>query len=151
MSAPLWDVRLRMISETLSVAEIATMTGVPPDRSSERGTFRRGSSLARRFSAWEIESGLDASTDVAEHVSRIVERLAGHADELRRTAELADGFELSIVGRFEPEVDDSPGVNLTGEHLAFLASAGASLDIEIVPQPPGSSGDPTTPHGVLDE
>ncbi len=151
MSAPQWDIRLRIVSETLSVAEITTMTGVPPDRSSDRGTLRRGSSLPRRFSSWEIESGLNAAMDVAAHVSRIVERMAGHADALRRTAELADGFELSIVGRFEPTVDDSPGVNLTGDHLAFLASVRASLDLEIVPEPSGDSGVTTAPDRTLAE
>lgn len=139
MSAPQWDVRLRIVSEALTVAEITSMTGVPPDRSSERGTFRLGSSLARRFSSWEIESGLGAAENVTAHVSRIVDRLAGHAEALQRASKLVDGFELSIVGRFDPTADDSPGLNLTDEHLAFLAGVLASLDVEIVPEPPGDA------------
>jgi hypothetical protein len=132
MSAPQWEVRLRLVSEKLSVAEITTMVGVEPDRSTERGTLRRGSSLPRRFSAWEIESRLGVAGDVAEHVSSITERMLSHSGSLRRAAEQVDGFELSIVGRFDPTVDDSPGVNLTHDHLAFLAAVGASLDLEIV-------------------
>jgi hypothetical protein len=46
---------------------------------------------------------------------------------------------LSIVGRFDPTTDDSPGVNLTADHLAFLSSVRASLDPEIIPEPPAVS------------
>jgi hypothetical protein len=145
MSAPQWDIRLRIVSETLSVTEITTMTGLQPDRSSERGSFSPGSSLARRFTSWEIESGLSATSDVSAHVSRIADRLAGHVGALRRAAELADGFELSIVGRFDPTADDSPGVNLTDDHLSFLASVHASLDLEIIPEPPAASGGKPAP------
>lgn len=135
MSAPEWEVRLRLVSESRSVAELTALVGMHPDRSSDRGTFRRGSSLARRFSSWEIESDLDASRDVSQHVSRIVERLMGHTDALRRAAALADGLELSIVGRFDPRTDDRPGVNLTDGHVAFLGSVCASIDLEVIPAP----------------
>ena len=121
------------------MSDTTTMTGVSPDRSSERGTLRQGSALPRRFSSWEITSGLSATTEVAQHVGRIVERMAGHADALRRTGERVDGFELSIVGRFEPALDDNPGVNLTGEQLEFLACVRASLDLGIVPEPSSDS------------
>ena len=144
MSVPTWNVRLRIVSEVLTVAEITRIVGVSPDRSSDRGSLRRGSSLALRFSAWEFESGLSATADVTEHVSRIVERLETHAVALRSAAGLADGFELSIVGRFDPALDHSPGLNLTVDHLAFLTSVGASLDLEIIPEAAPASG---TAHG----
>lgn len=113
MSEPIWDVRLRIVSESLSVAELTAMIGVLPDQSSERGSFRRGSSLARRFSSWEIESGLDAAMDVTTHVFRVIERMSRHVDTLRKASDLADGLELAIVGRFRPSTHDNPGVGIS--------------------------------------
>ena len=71
-------------------------------------------------------------TDVADHVGDILERIVDRRETLRLVAAQVDGFELSIVGHFNPMLDDNPGMNLTSDHLAFLADVRASLDLEIV-------------------
>ena len=73
--------------------------------------------------------------DVSEHVSRLVERLAGDVDGLRRASEMADACELSIVGRFDPVTDDSPSVNLSVDHIEFLSGVRASVDVEVIAEP----------------
>lgn len=132
MSATSWEVRLRIVSEQRSVAELSALVGIDPDHSIERGTLRHGSSLPRRFSSWEIESRCEAMTDVADHVGDILERIVDRREKLRLVAAQVDGFELSIVGHFNPRLDDNPGMNLTSDHLGFLADVRASLDLEIV-------------------
>jgi Domain of unknown function (DUF4279) len=132
MSAIEWTVRLRLVSERLSLAEMTEMVGVDPDRCSERGSLRSGSSLPRRFSSWEVESRLSATADVDEQVADLAERMVTHAESLRIAGVQADGFELAVVGRFDPAVDHSPGVNLSTANLSFLTNIGATFDLEII-------------------
>jgi hypothetical protein len=136
MSSVWWKVSLRLVSDELSVAEISEMLGGEPDQSSDRGTFRPGSTLPRKFSFWEIHSDLPGESDVEDHVDRIIERMPVSFDDVRRVRPSLTFCVLAITGYFLRKDVGKPGVNLTERQLSLLAHAVASIDIELVPTRP---------------
>lgn len=132
MNLPCWNIRLRIISETLTVPEIERLVGGRPDRASERGTLPHGSSLPRRFSTWEVTSLLDPTADAGEHVSGILDRVSDLAEGFLRAVDSGCLLEMSIVARFDPSTDRNPNCNLSAEQLRFLAKIRAEVDLEII-------------------
>lgn len=136
MSSVRWKVSLRLGSDELSVAELSKMLGGQPDQSSDRGTYRPGSSLPRKFSFWKIHSDLPAEADVEDHVDRIIDRMPVSFDDVRRVRPSLEFCELSILGYFLREDVGKPGISLTERQLSLLAHAVTSIDIELVPTLP---------------
>ncbi len=99
-----------------------------------RGTIPAHSTLPRRFSSWELESQLDPTAELSEHVGNIVSRLEGRTVSLRKAIKEAGIAELAVAAYFTPLVDDIPFIHLEPELISFLADFGISLDFEAVPQ-----------------
>ncbi len=136
MTSPRWSVRLRVVSEVVTPDHLARTIGLEPDRRTARGTIPPRSTLPRRFSSWELESQLDPTADLSEHVGNIVSRLEGRTASLRKAIKDAGIAELAAVAYFTPLVDDNPFINLGPELISFLADLGICLDFEAVPQSP---------------
>jgi hypothetical protein len=117
---------LRILSETLSSEAIGERLGL-------RATSTRTSEGDPSFTVWMLESRLEPTAGVEDHLYILMERLADRRDALKELAEQAS---------VEMWLSFSPGVRRSSSVLdhAVLAELGAlGIDLVLDPYPPGGA------------
>ncbi|MFC9972692.1 DUF4279 domain-containing protein [Spirillospora sp. NPDC127200] len=124
---------LRLVSETLPVAEISERLGADPDQAWERGSRRRPEAPPRDHTLWARHAEVPESDPRPEHLEPVV--LGWGGDFARAVGELVAAGDaaasLEIVQEIR-DIDDhlAKGIFLRPEMLEWLATARASLDID---------------------
>lgn len=94
MSDEKWSrASLRISSNTMSAAEITHTLGLKPTSSYEKGTplsKRNPKSAVRQQSVWILESGLDSSQPLAQHIACLVALVEEKIDVLKKLLPICD-------------------------------------------------------------
>ncbi len=67
--------QLKITSNELTPKEIESQLGIPCDRSWLKGDLRLNTLIKEKSNGWVIESKLDRSEEIQEHISNILDRL----------------------------------------------------------------------------
>lgn len=138
----MFRIYLRVVSHRLEPESVTSGTGLIPDRVTRVGESLSSGSRRRRFNSWEKHVADPESG--AARVEDVEDVLVGWGDEAavalgKLGADPDVTVSLVIVQRIDaPEDSTQTGIPL-GEHtVAWLARAGASIDIDqyvVVPEP----------------
>ena len=113
---------LRIASETLGSEAIGELLGL-------RETGARSSEGDPTFTVWILESGLEPSAAVEDHLYILVERLRDRADALRTLCETAT---VEIWLSFSP--GDRHGAAVL-DHVVLSEVGGLGVDLVLEPYP----------------
>ncbi|UXY32022.1 DUF4279 domain-containing protein [Streptomyces sp. HUAS TT20] len=124
---------LRVVSESLQPEEISARLGTGPDESTAIGSRRRPQSPPRAHATWIRHASATGGPARPEDLEPVVlgwepefasalGRLAGSGD--------ADVSLVVVQELTDPEDPQQKGIFLSAALLAWLAEAGASLDID---------------------
>ncbi|MGI5171399.1 DUF4279 domain-containing protein [Spirillospora sp. CA-253888] len=124
---------LRLVSETLSVADISGRLGVEPDRAWERGSKRRPGSPPRDHTLWARDAEVPGSSPRPEDLESVV--LGWGETFARAVGDLANEEDVTVSLEIVQEIRDlddplAKGIALRPETMAWLSLARASLDID---------------------
>jgi hypothetical protein len=119
---------LRIWGEDLPLEEISKLLDIEPTES-----WRKGDPgiyvKARKDSAWCLHSPLPrTNTCLFEHFEALLALLRPRVKEIR---ELGERFSTSFVCTGSYDGTSSPGLCLSKNDIAFLASAGLDLDADL--------------------
>lgn len=127
-----FEVYLRVASTTLLPAEISARVGVPADEAIPIGTLRRPHAPAYRHSVWKrraVGSGDGRPEDFEASVVAWGMEFAAKVGSLVAAGEAE--VSLMIVQRVDDLGDPlQKGIFLSPELVQWMATAGASLDVD---------------------
>jgi hypothetical protein len=116
-----------IFSDTMSVAEMTSGMGYPPDFSLAKGAVPEGA-LARipaKWSSWELH---EEAGSLADAVTALFRRLHPDRDKLRQLRDRGCSASLSVTQWMEPETN--LGFVIEAEDVQLLADAGAFIDVD---------------------
>lgn len=130
---------LEVFSRDLRLAEITRALGREPDRerSSDVGDpLLQPGAPPRTSAAWRIELVFDRAVHRGCHGLSMALRDLGHdlADRARGLSERGCQVTVAVEQHLDPEDPATDGIHLDEFAIAWLARAGASLDIDQYPQ-----------------
>jgi hypothetical protein len=105
---------------------ITERLGIQPSESWQKGTRNERTHFERKFSRWSLNSRLDKSATLEEHVRDVLNQTCDHAAAIR---EIGQGFKcwVQVVGYFH---NDYPGFGLDGGLIAGLARLNIGIDCD---------------------
>lgn len=105
---------------------ITEKLGIRPSESWQKGTRNERTHSERKFSRWSLDSRLDKSAALEEHVRDVLDQTRGHAVEIR---DIGEQFEcwVQLVGYFH---NDYPGFGLDRDLISGLALLNVSIDCD---------------------
>lgn len=137
---------LVILSETLTPAQLEALIGLQPDRRRPKGEPVAGGRGRRRFTVWRIDEG-DAPASAESQLAKILERIEGVADRVRR---LGADPRIHSVSLWIWSGGEEFGLDLTPGQLEKVSRLSASLKIDVYDVGDGSGtetggdGDPRT-------
>lgn len=129
---------IRLVSRTVSAAEISACLGIEADEQFERGSLmspRNPAGARRKSSVWIRRSGLAADSDLADHVRVLVGLADGCREELAR---LSVDCDLELFLGFGSE-NGQGGCVLPAGLLADVGALGFDIVLDLYP--PGAAED----------
>jgi hypothetical protein len=105
---------------------ITDRLGIEPSESWQKGTLNRRTNYERKFSRWSLNSRLDHSAGLGDHVKDVLDQTCNRATAIR---ELAQEFNclVQLVGYFH---NDYPGFCLNSTQIAGLATLNVGIDCD---------------------
>ncbi|NVK21035.1 MAG: DUF4279 domain-containing protein [Kangiellaceae bacterium] len=128
-SPPLTDreyAYLRISNEDGSHSEITEILKLEPTNCWNKGDINRANNRPRNQVSWQLESGLDDTHPIEEHLDKIFSILTPLKSEL---VKLSDKYNICIqcVGYYHPS---QHGIHLDHSTLEKAYSIGASFDFD---------------------
>ncbi|MFF9087522.1 DUF4279 domain-containing protein [Streptomyces sp. NPDC014991] len=124
---------LRVVSESLQPQEISARLGTGPDESTAIGSRRRPQSPPRPHATWIRHAAAAGGSARPEDLEPVVlgwgPEFAAALGRLARSGD-ADVSLVLVQEITDPDDPQQKGVFLRADLLAWLATAGASLDID---------------------
>lgn len=120
--------RLRVTSDNLLPDEITKIVGIRPDKSVAKGMYHGGKTLPAKRTEWQIESGLDRSASLAQHVPVLLQKLGPMAESIKS---LATSSNCDITFSCVVYSDKSPPLYFEPKWVSDIAKLGAALDIDL--------------------
>ena len=107
-------------------ASITARLGIDPSESWQKGTRNERTHYERKFSRWSLNSRLDKSATLEEHVRDVVDQSRAHAAAIR---DIGGEFKcwIQLVGYF---YNDYPGFGLDNDLIVGLASLNVGIDCD---------------------
>lgn len=118
-------VRIKVLSDSLSSQEIATMIGIYPDRSWNIGDLRPKTRFKEKTHGIIIDSGVDWSNSIENHLKALIAKVEPVRKQFLAIAEICT-MHLSIVYYS----DFNPGLWFDSPLIKFLSEINAGIDIE---------------------
>ena len=107
-------------------ATITAQVGLQPSEAWTKGERSERTHLERKFSRWSLNSRLERSSSLEDHLRDVLDQALPKAEQVRQVAgEYRVGVQL--VGYF---YTDYPGFGIDREIIAGLASLNASIDCD---------------------
>lgn len=105
---------------------ITERLGIQPSESWQKGSRNERRQFERKFSRWSLDSRLDKSAALEEHVRDVLSQTQDHAAAIRG---IGEQFEccVQLVGYFH---NNHPGFGLDSELIAGLALLNVSIDCD---------------------
>ena len=121
---------LRIATDDQSVDEVSELLGL-------EATSTRSAEGDPAFTVWMLESGLDPSAPIEDHLYILMERLRDRHDAVRR---------LAATATVEVWLSYSPGTRSTRsavfDHQVLAELGGLGVDLVLDPYPPGRRSRP---------
>jgi hypothetical protein len=124
------SVSLRVMSKTLSPAEITAHLGLEPDHTWVMGDVRKGTKLSEVENGWELRSSASGDPQLQDQVTQLLDRTTPVADALKELSEICI-VQISCVVYAE----DPPPLNFPSDLILRMAALRAALDIDLYISP----------------
>jgi hypothetical protein len=121
-------VRLAAFSETISPEELRDYIGIAGAETWRVGDKRAETEILEKENGWSLSSLVDSDSELEDHVYQIMEVMKGHEDKFNNLSKKSGcEIQLSCV------VYDggTPALFFESEIISWIASIGASLDIDL--------------------
>jgi hypothetical protein len=105
---------------------ITTQLGLKPSEAWIKGERNDRTHLERKFSRWSLDSRLERSASLEDHVKDVLEQAVPRADQFRQVGEQY-GVHVQLVGFF---YNDYPGFGLDQDTISGLARLNVSIDCD---------------------
>lgn len=119
-------VRLRVLSKNLTPEEISEVIGMGCDSSWRIGDFRRHTTIREKENGWVLDSRLDPTIPLEEHIRALLARISDRSERIRGLA-AANSVELSCA----VYAKDVPALNFDNLLIRQIAVLGAGLDVDL--------------------
>jgi hypothetical protein len=126
--SPQLSVALRVMGPALDVDSIESTLGFGATSAWRKGERVSGSQVQRKTDGWEFRIPFRAGYAIGETVIAIQSAIGNRNGDLRRTCE-ERGYRIEIVCVVEM-YDETAGLALSADVVAWLAHLGASLTID---------------------
>lgn len=120
-------VRLKVRSVSRTHEELTSAIGLVPDKTWRIGDFRSVTTIKEECNGWVLDSGLSRADEISAHIDRLIFRIAANVPNIKRLAASED-IEISIVMYAKSA---KAGMNLSKQHLEFIAALGGTLDVDL--------------------
>lgn len=116
---------LRVVGEGSS-SPVSNELGIGPTNSWSEGDVNPRNNIPRKFMSWQLESGLDDTSPIGEHIEALLEILEAKSDQMQK---LANSYMCSIqcVGYFPAS---GHGLNLELSTLKRLVNLNLNIDYD---------------------
>ena len=105
---------------------ISTHLQLQPTEQWMKGSRNERTHLERKFSRWSLESRLDRSASLEDHVRDVLDQTLGHAEEIRQVGK-EHTTHVQLVGWFH---NDYPGFGMERDIISGLASLNIGIDCD---------------------
>ena len=124
-------VRLKLMSSELTSRELDIYVGLQCDYSWGKGDLRKNTIIKEKNNGWVIESNLDHSDDINDHLNNILERVAGLANKISSLSQ-----RVKILVSCAIYADDVPSLYFDKDTVKKIAALGADFDIDLYLEQP---------------
>jgi hypothetical protein len=104
------------------------LTGIIPSSVWKIGESPRPGAAKYKRSGWNLESDLPRSTDLEEHVKRVLEMLRPGWDNMKKFTER---FDAEISGVVYIVGDNIPAIHVDKASIKLMTELNAELDIDL--------------------
>lgn len=119
-------VRFRVISKTMSPADITARLNVEPDQAWTKGDIRNGTKISEVDNGWELTSSTNGEAQLEQEVAGLLNRIAPVVDALKELSRSCN-IQISCVVYAEAP----PPLNFSADLVSRIAAARAALDIDL--------------------
>jgi hypothetical protein len=120
-------IRLKVTSTSMSPDEITGAIGLSPDKTWRIGDLRSVTQITEKCNGWILGSDSARAEGVATQMDRIISRVGENVQNIKQIA-ATEEVQVSIVIYAKSA---QLGINLSKRHIAFIASLGATLDLDL--------------------
>ncbi len=106
--------------------EMTTFLGLKPSEAWRKGDRNERTHYERKFSRWSLESRLDRTASLEDHVRDVLSQSLEYAEPLRQVGQEYNVY-VQLVGWFH---NDYPGFGLDKEIISGLAQLNLSIDCD---------------------
>jgi Domain of unknown function (DUF4279) len=107
-------------------ASITDQLGMQPSESWIKGSRSERTHLERKFSRWSLNSRLERTASLEDHVRDVLEQTLSVAEQIRHIGETFTAY-VQLVGWFH---NDYPGFGLDSELISGLAQLNVGIDCD---------------------
>jgi len=117
-------------SDDLSVEQISSTLGSPPDYSLEKGAIRDGAVVRKPAlkTSWKMREEGSGTVSLSDALGRLFERVAGIRENLVEAGNIGCVIMISVV-QYVSEQSDL-GFSVSADNLQLLADIGAFIDVD---------------------
>lgn len=126
--SPKLSVSLKITGKALDRTAIEGAVGFAGTSAWQTGDAVQGSKMRRREDGWEFRMPFHAGYAIDERIAELHRALGQRATDVRRTCD-ERGYRINVVCIVEM-YDDTAGLLLGPDLVAWLAELGASLEID---------------------
>jgi hypothetical protein len=105
---------------------ITSRLGLEPSESWIRGSRNERTHHERKLSRWSLDSRLDRSTSLENHVRDVLQQTLLRTQEIRRLGEEYEAW-IQVVGWFH---NSYPGFSMDKETISYLARLSIGIDCD---------------------
>jgi Domain of unknown function (DUF4279) len=105
---------------------ITDRLAIEPSESWQKGTRNERTHFERKFSRWSLNSRLDHSVSLEEHIRDVLNQTKDHAEAIREIGREFNCW-VQLVGYFH---NDYPGFGLDSSLIAGLALLNVGIDCD---------------------
>jgi hypothetical protein len=119
--------RLRIFSDRLLPDAISARIGLQPSKAIAKGEYHGGKTMAAKRTEWQLDSGLERSESLDQHVSSLLRRLNSYGEAIRSLATSDCEVTFSCV----VYADEAPALYFEPDWILSVGKLGAALDIDL--------------------
>ena len=105
---------------------VTAKLGLEPSEAWKKGDQNERTHLERKFSRWSIDSRLERSASLEDHVRDVLEQVLPNADQIRQVATECKVW-VQLVGFFH---NNYPGFGMDRELISGLAQLNIGVDCD---------------------